>query len=480
MIALLFLCATTEAKIIKKRTQQDAIENWLTSTKVSFVANQTPVTEAVRLLPCNVRFDDITSDLQKSLVTAKLYDVPLKDVLDGIARQVGFGYEVPSIGMVSMYQYKDLSYVLPVTPLQESYTTSVGSSSSSDSVSASSNGTTGTDSAGESVTIPTEGTTAGSTTAGSSMNLSHSSKVDLWGTLKSNLERLIGESGRVTTDPRASMVYVRCPASAVSSVEEYMRKLMDALLLSVQVELSLVEVTHNDNREVGLDWNLVLDQMNFDRSISITAAGASSFILDPTGAPFTFNLSRPHGDSLQTAVLKTLRNYANIHIVERTTLHLRNNTATTLRRGTNVPYIDSITTTVTDSTSQTSVEKGSVLSGVDIGVMANVYQDLISLSLTPKVSQLLSIERVDVGDMVVQNPQTRIRENLVQVLLRNGQTAMIVGASNERMGYEGHGVPGLSTLPVLGPFFGTKAKYNEGGYIVLLVTPRVVRPDFNS
>jgi type II secretory pathway component GspD/PulD (secretin) len=92
----------------------------------------------------------------------------------------------------------------------------------------------------------------------------------------------------------------------------------------------------------------------------------------------------------------------------------------------------------------------------------------------------LSIERVDVGDMVVQNPQTRIRENLVQVLLRNGQTAMIVGASNERMGYEGHGVPGLSTLPVLGPFFGTKAKYNEGGYIVLLVTPRVVRPDFNS
>ena len=180
--------------------------------------------------------------------------------------------------------------------------------------------------------------------------------------------------------------FVRCPASIAGAVDDYMQTMLDALLVSVQVEITIIDVTDFDNRELGVDWDLVLDQMRFDRQISVVATGASGFFLDPADPPFNLSITRPHGDGVQKAVVKALRDYAKVRVIEQTTLSLRNNTAATIRRGTNTPYIESIITSVTSVTSQTSIEKSSVLSGVDIGVMANVYKDdLVSLSLTPKV-----------------------------------------------------------------------------------------------
>jgi len=474
LIVLALAAVSAEAKIIRKSDGIDGIAAWLDGTKVSLVARGVPIADAARLLPCSVRFENVTS-LEKTTVTASLHEVTLREALDAITSQVGFGYEAPEKGMVKIYQFRDLSYTLPVTPVSESYSASMGSGGSGDGGGA----TGGVDSAGSATGSTAESDSSGTTgQGGGTMSLSHSSSVSIWSKLKENLDTLAGDQGKVVVDPRSSMVFVRCPASIAGAVDDYMQTMLDALLVSVQVEITIIDVTDFDNRELGVDWDLVLDQMRFDRQISVVATGASGFFLDPADPPFNLSITRPHGDGVQKAVVKALRDYAKVRVIEQTTLSLRNNTAATIRRGTNTPYIESIITSVTSDTSQTSIEKSSVLSGVDIGVMANVYKDdLVSLSLTPKVCQLLSMESVDAGDTMIQNPETRVRENLIQVLLKNRQTAMIVGAKSDKQGYEGRGIPGLSRLPVLGALFGDKATYDESGYVVVLVTPHVVRPE---
>ena len=476
VIVLALAAVSAEAKIIKKSDSIDEIAQWLDGIKVSLVARGVPIADAARLLPCSVRFEDVTG-LNETTVTASLHEVSLREALDAITHQVGFGYEAPKKGVVKIYQFRDLSYTLPVTPVSENYSTSIGSDDSNSGDGESSTG--GLDSAGSSTGFSTTGSDSSDTSSqgNGAMSLSHSSNVSIWSKLKENLDVLVGDQGKAVVDPRSSMVFVRCPASIAGAVDNYMQAMLDALLVSVQVEITIIDVTDYDNRELGMDWDLVLDQMSFDKHVSIVATGASSFLLDPAGSPFNFSISRPHGDRVQNAVVKALRDYAKVRVIEQTTLSLRNNTAATIRRGTNRVYIESISMAMTTDISQTSVEKSNVLSGVDIGVMANVYKDdLVSLSLTPNVCQLLSMESVEAGDTIVQNPETRIRENLIQVLLKNRQTAMIVGAKSDKQGYEGRGIPGLSRLPVFGALFGDKATYDESGYIVVLVTPHVVRP----
>jgi general secretion pathway protein D len=470
VIVLALAAVSAEAKIIKKSDSIDEIAQWLDGIKVSLVARGVPIADAARLLPCSVRFEDVTG-LNETTVTASLHEVSLREALDAITHQVGFGYEAPKKGVVKIYQFRDLSYTLPVTPVSENYSTSIGSDDSSSS------GDSGDGWSLTGLSTTESGSSDTSSQGNSEMSLSHSSNVSIWTKLKENLDVLIGDQGKAVVDPRSSMVFVRCPASIAGAVDNYMQAMLDALLVSVQVEITIIDVTDYDNRELGMDWDLVLDQMSLDKHVSIIATGASSFLLDPVGSPFNFSISRPHGDRVQSAVVKALRDYAKVRVVEQTTLSLRNNTAATIRRGTNRVYIESISMAVTTDISQTSVEKSNVLSGVDIGVMANVYKDdLVSLSLTPNVCQLLSMESVEAGDTIVQNPETRIRENLIQVLLKNRQTAMIVGAKSDKQGYEGRGIPGLSRLPVFGALFGDKATYDESGYIVVLVTPHVVRP----
>lgn len=443
---------------------------------INLLAKATPVSDVIRMLPCSIVFENVVS-LDNAKVTANLKNASLKEALDAITAQCGLGYEAVNGGTIKIFQFKNLQYTLPVTPISENYQASTG-------VSQSNGVTTSNGSSGMSMGFPSgNGSTSsgGSSSSSTELSLTHKSNVDLWGNILKNLTTIVQPSGGVVTvDPRSSMVFVRCPAMMVRSVEDYMSHLMDALLLTIDVELTIIDVTTNEDRAFGVDWTSVFNEINATNAWKVFSSGGSSFLLEGASnlLPYTlgYKFTRPNGTT-QEVVLKALRKHANIKVVEKTTLQLRNNTAASLRRGDNIPYIDSISTTANANTSSTAVQKGSVLSGVDLGVMASVYKNLVSISVTPRVTQLLNVEEVKAGDTTIQNPHTRVRENLIQVLLSENQTAVVAGAKSSKTGTDGHGIPGLSQIPVIGNIFGYREDLNSGGQIVIMLTPHIHRPE---
>jgi type II secretory pathway component GspD/PulD (secretin) len=61
-----------------------------------------------------------------------------------------------------------------------------------------------------------------------------------------------------------------------------------------------------------------------------------------------------------------------------------------------------------------------------------------------------------------------------EVLVANGETAVLGGLSREAGSNGGAGVPGLRRVPGLGALFGRKSDVSEDEELVVLVTPRVV------
>lgn len=100
--------------------------------------------------------------------------------------------------------------------------------------------------------------------------------------------------------------------------------------------------------------------------------------------------------------------------------------------------------------------------------------DLVNLNVRPEVSQI--DERNGVSSGGVSVPALTVRRVDTTVELRDGQAFAIAGLLQDRTSEEAVNTPILSSLPVLGALFSSKRYQREETELVIIVTPRLVKP----
>jgi type II secretory pathway component GspD/PulD (secretin) len=80
------------------------------------------------------------------------------------------------------------------------------------------------------------------------------------------------------------------------------------------------------------------------------------------------------------------------------------------------------------------------------------------------------------GDVVDGIPRTRTNEITTNVMVPNGCTVVLAGLIEEEDVVSLDGVPGLSRLPYLGPFFRREKVTTRRKELVVTLTPRIVNP----
>jgi len=109
----------------------------------------------------------------------------------------------------------------------------------------------------------------------------------------------------------------------------------------------------------------------------------------------------------------------------------------------------------------------------------------VILTVTPRIGEqgglLLDLrqELSAVGEREpppVSSPRFTKREAETSVALRDHQTLVIAGLLRTRRGVERSGVPLLSRIPVIGPLFGAATQSLRKTELLILVTPRILRP----
>jgi pilus assembly protein CpaC len=112
--------------------------------------------------------------------------------------------------------------------------------------------------------------------------------------------------------------------------------------------------------------------------------------------------------------------------------------------------------------------------GVRLNFTPTIAGDLIRLRVRPEVSELDFNNGVTLDGFRIPALQTRRAETEVE--LRDGQSFAVAGLIDNTSQTDRAAIPILSQLPVIGPLFKSKAERQERTELLVLITPRLVRP----
>lgn len=116
--------------------------------------------------------------------------------------------------------------------------------------------------------------------------------------------------------------------------------------------------------------------------------------------------------------------------------------------------------------------------GVNVDMTPRIHgRDEVSLHIDIELSNLNRY--VDIGG--ISQPVISSRHIVHDIRLREGEVNLLGGLLNVQDSGSVSGVPGLATLPILGPLFGTHHKDQSRGELLIALVPHVVRaPDLTE
>jgi pilus assembly protein CpaC len=112
--------------------------------------------------------------------------------------------------------------------------------------------------------------------------------------------------------------------------------------------------------------------------------------------------------------------------------------------------------------------------GVRLRFTPTIAGDLIRLRVAPEVSELDFNNGITLEGFRIPALQTRRAETDVE--LRDGQSFAVAGLIDNTSQTDQAVVPILSQIPIIGSLFRTKAERQERTELLVLITPRLVRP----
>lgn len=112
--------------------------------------------------------------------------------------------------------------------------------------------------------------------------------------------------------------------------------------------------------------------------------------------------------------------------------------------------------------------------GVRLNFKPTIAGDVIRLKVRPEVSALDFANGVSLGGFRIPALTTRRAETDVE--LRDGQSFAIAGLLDNISQEDRAAIPFLSQIPIIGYLFKSKAERSERTELMVLITPRLVRP----
>ena len=112
--------------------------------------------------------------------------------------------------------------------------------------------------------------------------------------------------------------------------------------------------------------------------------------------------------------------------------------------------------------------------GIRLNFTPTIAGDVIRLKVRPEVSTLDFANGITLGGFRIPALTTRRAETDVE--LRDGQSFAIAGLLDNISQDDTAAIPILSKLPIIGNLFKSKAERAEQTELMVLITPRLVRP----
>jgi type IV pilus assembly protein PilQ len=312
--------------------------------------------------------------------------------------------------------------------------------------------------------------------------------------LQPRVRELLTERGSVSVDDRTNMLIVRDIVGQLDDVEDLVRNL-DTQTPQVLIESRIVEASSSYSRDIGIQWGgaAVMSSatgnptgLRFPSDIGVAGGvpvdnaptqGLSPFNGSVNNPNYAVNLPAVTGNgaggalgltmgSLSGAVNLNVRLSAaeaagSVRIISSPRILTLDNNEASISQGTLIPF------------SQVSAQ----------GVNTAFQEAKLELNVTPHVTSDGSVamdvkitrNEPDFGRVGANGDPTILeREAVTQLLVDDGDTAVIGGIYTRNTGRNVDQVPFLGDIPVLGVLFKRRRFREDRNELLIFLTPRIV------
>ena len=312
--------------------------------------------------------------------------------------------------------------------------------------------------------------------------------------IQPRVRELLTERGSVSVDNRTNMLIVRDIVGQLDDVEDLVRNL-DTQTPQVLIESRIVEASSSYSRDIGIQWGgaAVMSSatgnptgLRFPSDIGVAGGvpvdnaptqGLSPFNGTVNNPNFAVNLPAVTGNgaggalgltmgSLSGAVNLNVRLSAaeaagSVRIISSPRVLTLDNNEASISQGTLIPF------------SQVSAQ----------GVNTAFQEAKLELNVTPHVTSdgavamdvKITRNEPDFGRVGANGDPTILeREAVTQLLVDDGDTAVIGGIYTRNTGRNVDQVPFLGDIPVLGVFFKRRRFREDRNELLIFLTPRIV------
>lgn len=408
-------------------------------------------------------FNLVLSPEVSGTVTMDIKEATAEELMDEVCGMLGC--RAVFVGnTVRVSPEKRVTRVFPVDYLITNRTGS-GSLMASTSTSGGGGGTGGT-------TGSSSGSSTATSESQSTNTVSTEEKSDFWGGLAEEIGALLSSgAGKVVVNRTSGTLTVTDYAANVEQVERYLRMIEARVRTGVMIETRIMEVTLDDATKYGIDWTALPDLSSMSLSGSLAGGATAIQGLSSGSTAFQFGVA----GSRFNAFLDAQAQAGNLNILSAPKVSTLNNQKAIIRIGRQDVFFRAVVTPAsTTSAAFTTYSPDSVTEGIILSVTPQVGQDgRIMLSIHPTITE-------KVGTAVAPDKNTApildVRETNTVVTVADGETVFIGGMMQERTQETVKSVPLLGDIPYLGALFRGNDQVKKKTELVILITPRIVRP----
>lgn len=300
-----------------------------------------------------------------------------------------------------------------------------------------------------------------------------------------NRNSMLSQRGSVNFDPRTNTLFIQDTARTLEQIQAVLNK-VDVPVRQVMIESRLVIADEKFGKELGarfgvesfttpgnnilavggsLDTTSAVNRVSADGQTVVQAAStgglASNFpVTSSTNlGSLAFSLFRLPAGLLLNLELTALETDNRGKIVSSPRVTTANQQTAKIAQGTEIPYLEA-----SSSGAATVSFKEAVLS---LEVTPQITPD-------NKIIMDLAVRKEKVGTIFAGVPSIDTQNITTQVLVSNGETAVLGGIYEQEERNQVEKVPFFGDLPIIGNAFKTRRRQDDKTELLIFVTPKIM------
>src|SRR5450830_709929 len=293
-----------------------------------------------------------------------------------------------------------------------------------------------------------------------------------------------GKPSSVVVNVEGGLIAVRATGRQHEKVAEFIDIVQHSVQRQVLIEATIIEVRLSNEYQPGINWSRLTRSLRINQGQVGTASLPSGIVPNSTPGIFLLNYAK---DSFATTI-QLLESFGKVKVLSSPKISVMNNQTAMLKVvDNNVFFTIKVTPAVISSTGTitTPATYESKLETVPVGFVMSVTpqisdSDEVTLNVRPTITRIVGYVQdpnpaLATASVVSRVPVIQARELESIMKVASGQIAVMGGLMQDSVDNARDGVPGLSSLPLVGNLFTYRYEASSKTELVIFMRPVVVK-----